>query len=219
MADTTPKEAKISLKVMVHKAKNRAIYAEADSSFVDILFSFMTLPLATLVRVLGKCPDHKVQALWSLKNLYQSLTDLPANYLATDESKHMLLNPRSSSYDICRKLKIKIDDTEPLNYFICCRNFICTRRIGAQFSIHNIAKCSYCGSLMSKEIRSEDVVTNTGGGCGVFVSDVTTFILTEDLRVFPNATGVSIQLLCDFGISDASQLEERNLDVGLEQVT
>ncbi|PWA88817.1 hypothetical protein CTI12_AA117060 [Artemisia annua] len=215
MADTTPKEAKISLKVMVHKAKNRAIYAEADSSFVDILFSFMTLPLATIVRILGKCSDQKVEVLGSLKNLYQSLTDLPANYLATDESKHMLLNPRSSSYDICKKLKINIDDTDPPKFFIS--SLACIKCHGAYFSLCNLARCSYCRNLMTWEIKNEDPVTDTGDDGGVFVSDVTTFIVTEDLRVFPNATGVSIQLLCDFGISDASQLEVRNLDVGLEQ--
>ncbi|GJW79419.1 hypothetical protein Tco_0143394 [Tanacetum coccineum] len=213
MADTTPKVPKISLKVMVHKAKNRAIYAVADSSFVDILFSFMTLPLGTIVKILGKCTDQKVQALGSLKNLYQSLTDLPANYLVTVESKHMLLNPRSSSYDISKKLKIKVDDIDPPKFFF---NLVCIKHHGAYFSPCNLARCSYCGNLMTGEFKNEDPVTDTSSG-GVFVSDVTTFIITEDLRVFPNATGVSIQLLCDFGISNASQLDERNLDVGLEQ--
>ncbi|GKA67094.1 hypothetical protein Tco_0766902 [Tanacetum coccineum] len=215
MADTTPKEPKISLKVMVHKAKNRAIYAVVDSSFVDILFSFMTLPLGTIVKILGKCTDQKVQALGSLKNLYQSLTDLPANYLVTAESKHMLLNPRSSSYDISKKLKIKVDDTDPPKFFV---NLACIKHHGAYFSPCNLARCSYCGNLMTREFKNEDPITDTRGGGGVFVSDVTTFIITKDLRVFPNATGVSIQLLCDFGISDASQLDERNLDVGLEQI-
>ncbi|GKC41994.1 hypothetical protein Tco_1059716 [Tanacetum coccineum] len=96
MAATTPNEAKISLKLMVHKEKKRVIFAEADNHFVDILFSFMALPLGTIVRLLEKIPDQKVKALGSLQNLYQSLIDLPENTLSTEESKLMMLNPRSS---------------------------------------------------------------------------------------------------------------------------
>lgn len=211
MADTTPKKATVSLKVMVHKAKNRVIYAEADSSFVDILFSFMTLPLGTIVKILGKCPDPKVEALGSLKNLHQSLTDLHANYLETDEKKHMLLNPRSSSYDICKKLKLNIDNTDPSMLFTCP---VCPLGTIPYFSTYITAGCVHCGRVMTREL---EIYTNTGGG-GVFVSDVTTFIVTEDLRVFPNASGVSIQLLCDSGILDASQIEERSYDFGIEQI-
>ncbi|KAJ0540825.1 hypothetical protein HanRHA438_Chr09g0377631 [Helianthus annuus] len=40
-------------------------------SFVDILFSFMTLPVGTIVKMLGKHPDAKFEALGSLNNLYQ----------------------------------------------------------------------------------------------------------------------------------------------------
>nr|GEU43703.1 hypothetical protein [Tanacetum cinerariifolium] len=212
MADTTPKEAKISIKVMVHKAKNRAIYAEADSSFVDILLSFLTLPLTTIVKILGKCPDQKVQALGSLKNLCQSLTDLPTSYLSADESKDMLLDARSSSYYICRKLKINIDDTDPPKFLTCPAHYR-----GPYFSTYNTARCCHCGKMMTLDLEIGHPSIDTIGD-GVFVSDVTTFIVTEDLRVLPNASGVSIQLLCDSGILDASQIEERSYDFGIEQI-
>ncbi|MFS7915144.1 hypothetical protein Hanom_Chr02g00161851 [Helianthus anomalus] len=44
MAATTSNEAKVSIKVIVDKLNKRVVYAEADYTFVDILFSFMTLP-------------------------------------------------------------------------------------------------------------------------------------------------------------------------------
>ncbi|GKC46502.1 GRAM domain family protein [Tanacetum coccineum] len=111
MAATTPNEAKISLKLMVHKEKKRVIFAEADNHFVDILFSFMALPLGTIVRLLEKIPDQKVKALGSLQTF------------------------------------------------------------------------------------------------------------TDDLRVMPNNPSFSIKLLCDAGVTDASQLEERTFDVVHDQVT
>ena len=53
---------------------------------------------------------------------------------------------------------------------------------------------------------------------GVFVPSLTTFIVTDDLRVMPNTLYSSVRLLCDLGITDASQLEERTFDIGREQV-
>ncbi|PWA88814.1 hypothetical protein CTI12_AA117030 [Artemisia annua] len=183
MAATTGNEAKISLKILVHKKKNRVLFAEAGSDFVDILFSFMTLPLGTIVRILEKRHDEKMEPLGSLKNLYRSLVDLPVKHLASEESKFMMLNPRSSLYDHCRKLKLIIDDTEPIRHFMCpdcdCTNY------GAYFSACNLAKCRHCGKLMNSEIKLKSS-TKKGSDLingSVFVSDVTTFIVTDDLRV------------------------------------
>ena len=99
-------EDKISLKLMVQKEKNKVAFAEADCTFVDTLFNIMTLPMAAIVRLLGKCPDQNLQALGSLENLYQGLMDLPVCYFSNEESKIMMLNPRTSAYNRCRKLKI-----------------------------------------------------------------------------------------------------------------
>lgn len=139
-------EAIISIKLMVHKAKNKVIFAEADSDFVDILFSFMTLPLGTIIRILGKCPDEKVEVLPSLKNLNASLVDLPNRYVSTEEGKHMMLNPRSTSYDHYRKLKDNIDDIDPPKYYIC-QKLDCDL-----FSNCDLAKCNDCRSVMYREI-------------------------------------------------------------------
>ncbi|XP_076925733.1 uncharacterized protein LOC143588669 [Bidens hawaiensis] len=119
MAETTTNEAKISIKVFVDKVKKRVVYAEADHTFVDILFSFMTLPLETIVSLLEKHPDTKLDPLGSLNNLYQSLKDFPECYFATKECKFMHLNPRSLSYGHCGELKLEIDDTKPVKWFIC----------------------------------------------------------------------------------------------------
>lgn len=94
-AATTANGTKLSLKLMVHKEKKRVIFAEADANFVEFLFSFMTMPLGTIIRLLEqKFPDEKVKALGSVTNLYQSLLDLHETYFS---SKSMLLSPRSSS--------------------------------------------------------------------------------------------------------------------------
>ncbi|MFS7915139.1 hypothetical protein Hanom_Chr02g00161801 [Helianthus anomalus] len=87
MAATTSNEAKVSIKVIVDKVNKRVVYAEADYTFVDILFSLMTLPMGTIVRLLGKLDDKNFEALGSLNNLYQSLKDFPECYISSEESK------------------------------------------------------------------------------------------------------------------------------------
>lgn len=42
-------EVKFSLKVMINKEKTKVLFAESDSDFVDVLLSFLTLPLGSIV--------------------------------------------------------------------------------------------------------------------------------------------------------------------------
>ncbi|KAJ9550993.1 hypothetical protein OSB04_015038 [Centaurea solstitialis] len=210
-------ENKISLKLMVHKEKLKVAFAEADYTFVDTLFSIMTWPMATIVRVLDKCPDQNLQALGSLKNLYQSLEELPASYFSNEDSKFMMLNPTTSAYDLCRNLKLNIDDSEPTKCFIC-QNSNCSENRGIYFSNSSVARCPSCSKLMNREIHSTNSVSRIFDDPGMFVPSLTTFIVTDDLRVMPNTLYSSVRLLCDLGITDASQLEERTFDIGREQM-
>ncbi|KAM0003141.1 hypothetical protein Hdeb2414_s0017g00502961 [Helianthus debilis subsp. tardiflorus] len=206
-------ESKISIKVYVDKVKKRVVYAEADYTFVDILFSFMTLPIGTIVKILGKHADTKFEVLGSLNNLYKSLKDFPECYLATEECKFLLLNPRNLAHDLCRNLKLKLDDTdEPIKYFVCPKCRYSTKL----YSLCDRAKCSKCSELMNKHISRDHNVASGGGG--VFVSDISTFIVTDDFSVMPYTASVSFRLLVDLGITDTNQLEERKLDLGREQM-
>ncbi|ONK71750.1 uncharacterized protein A4U43_C04F11980 [Asparagus officinalis] len=51
MADNNKK---LPVKLMVDKEKNRVAFAESHHKFVDILFSFLTVPVATIIRISGK---------------------------------------------------------------------------------------------------------------------------------------------------------------------
>ncbi|KAJ0705931.1 hypothetical protein HanLR1_Chr09g0301031 [Helianthus annuus] len=212
MAATTNNEAKVSIKVIVDKVNKRVVYAEADYTFVDILFSFMTLPLGTIVRLLGKLDDKKFEAMGSLNNLYQSLKDFPECYLSSEECKSMLLNPRSLLYEECRKLKVKIDDTEPVKYFRCASCF----KYSQVYSTCNKAKCRICNKLMDQEFSTSNYNDCFGGA--VFVSDIVTFIVTEDLCVMPYSSANSIRLLTKVGITNTSSLEDIKLDMDCKQM-
>ncbi|XP_076935936.1 uncharacterized protein LOC143602838 [Bidens hawaiensis] len=212
MADANAVEAKISIKVIIDKVNKRAVYAEADHTFVDILLGFITLPLGTIVRILGKHDDKKFEVLGSLNNMYQSLNDIPECYLATEGCKYMLLNPGSISYDHCKNLKLKIDDTEPMKYLLC---FNCSYLYHDR--MFQFDECKICGSFLSLLCKYFTNVS-VGGSGSVFVSEIATFIVTDDFSVMPSTTAGSIQLLTDLGITDMSHLEEMKLDMGWQQM-
>ncbi|KAI3701649.1 hypothetical protein L6452_26882 [Arctium lappa] len=208
-------EDKLSLKVLVHKEKRKVIFAEADGNFVNTLFSIMGLPLGTIVRVLEKSSDKNLKALGSLRNLYQSLMELPADCFFNEESKFMMLNPRTSLYDSCRNLKLNIDDTEPTKYFVC-ENEGCNLPSASYFSTCSVARCRHCRKLMTREIEYADKYI--GRYDGVFVQNAVTFIVTDDLHVMPNTLGSSLGLLFDLGFTDASHVEEKTIDIGCEEM-
>ncbi|KAD4179865.1 hypothetical protein E3N88_28456 [Mikania micrantha] len=193
---------------MVHKDEKRVIFAEADSNFVDTLFSIMTLPLATIVRLLHKVPDEKLKPIGSLSNLYQSLLDLSTNCFSSEENKWLMLNPKTVAHDTCRKLKLNINDEEPTEYYTC-EDIDCSRRNGARFSTCNLARCIYCGKMMNKRINYEDTTVVDNGCSGVFASDLTSFMVTDDLRVISNSPGSMVQFLCEVGIPAYARNDER----------
>ncbi|KAJ0705937.1 hypothetical protein HanLR1_Chr09g0301091 [Helianthus annuus] len=196
MAAIEENEAKISVIVIVDKVNKRVVYAEADYTFVDILFSFMTLPLGTIVRILGKVDDKKFEGLGSLNNLYQSLKDFPDCYLSSAKCKPILLNPMSLSYYHCGKLKLKIDDTQPLNYFGCTQDSMCIPSLTSNIERYHRFRVAGC----------------------VFVSDIATIIISDNLCVEPYTSESGIRLLTDCGITDTSYLEERKLDMCSNEV-
>ncbi|XP_076884098.1 uncharacterized protein LOC143533120 [Bidens hawaiensis] len=217
MADTKTNNTKISIKVFVDKLKKRVVYAEADYTFVDILFSFMTLPLGTIVRLLGKHDDTKLDPLGSLKNLYRSLNDLPESYFATEDCKYMLLNPRSLAYHQCRKLQLRIDDTEPMTMrHFECRHIKIMRYINGLCKDFDSEYCIFCGRWLELIVLSGDTDDCVGGGG--FVSDIANFIITDDLCVEPSSSATSIRLLKDLGITDMNHLEETRLEMSSYQM-
>ena len=40
----------LSLKIIVEKRKNQVVFVESNKDFIDVLFSFMTIPIGTIAR-------------------------------------------------------------------------------------------------------------------------------------------------------------------------
>ncbi|KAL3845130.1 hypothetical protein ACJIZ3_002533 [Penstemon smallii] len=179
-----------SMKVLLNKEKNKVLFAEVDGYLADILISFLTLPLGTIMRLLTKQFAGRAPVIGSLNTLYKGLGNLDTNYFWTEAGKLMLLNPNNPFEGDLQKLKINIDDTPPTKYFIC-QNWNCTWDNLGNVSVnmyHGTGKC-VCGHSMNREIRFLSTDSNQVGAAGAFTSEAASFIITDDLRIVPNLIG------------------------------
>ncbi|KAK1398297.1 hypothetical protein POM88_008160 [Heracleum sosnowskyi] len=214
------KEVDIPVKLVIDKEKERVVFAEADGDFADILFSFLTLPMGTIVRLLANHSDQSEAEQLNIGNfntLSRSVRNLDAKYFVTDVSKDLLANTKNFAEYQCQRLKINIDDTEPADYFIC-PNLGCT--VDQDFpslSTCNVAKCRQCREYLNMPIRYEDEYPRESND-GVFFAQTASFIVTDDLNVFPNTVGSVLEILDTAGISDFGVLEETTVQFGSHEI-
>ncbi|XP_042488174.1 uncharacterized protein LOC122068390 [Macadamia integrifolia] len=209
----------ISLKVHIDKEKNRVVMAEADGDFVDILLSFLTLPMGTIVRLINKQPQPAT--IGSLTTLYKEVENLEKQQLLqTQLCKSMLLHPRNPSENVCRKVKLNVDDSEPTKYYICA-NWKCSRReSGGLYTTFKNLKCK-CGKMMDNDdirMQIEDETARLEGDGGVFVCRTNKFMVTDDLQVDPISTATILTLLRKLELKDMSSLQETTLIIGPEEI-
>lgn len=146
-------EGTVSLKIFVDKVKNCVVLAESDKHFVDILISFLTLPMETIVRILGKQSPEPAR-IGCLTNLYESVENLSTEVLWTEFCKHMLLQPINIWESYLRNLKVNVDDSQPVEFFKCSELDWCSSN-----SVSNCinSRCIYGHLMTSKELQKSDV--------------------------------------------------------------
>ncbi|KAJ0021634.1 hypothetical protein Pint_32638 [Pistacia integerrima] len=213
-------EAKaISLKALVDKANNRVIFVESDEDFTDVLFSFLTMPMGTIIRLISNHNQPPTVGMGCMHNLYESIKNLDMQRFRTEACKTMLLCPRNGAAPQNKRLKLQIDDGELPRYFVCDIN--CTFSGHKLLSLYPNADCE-CGRLMDKTIKlSEKTVKKLvfdARDRGVFVKGLTHFIISDELQVKPSSTEASLSLLSKIGLMDCSAIEEYNIDIGVDEV-
>ncbi|XP_051229608.1 uncharacterized protein [Lolium perenne] len=110
-------EPTVAVKLFIDKEKKRVLYAESSTEFVDVLFSFLTLPLGRIVRLLGKRSQ-----VGCLDELYKSVESLSEDHFQTKACKAMLLSPCNAAAAHCSQLKVKVDDS---NRMYRCKEASC----------------------------------------------------------------------------------------------
>lgn len=188
---TMASEAKIYVKFFADKDENRVVFAEANKDFLDTLFSFLTLPLSTVIELIN---DSSV--LESMTNIYKSVKSLDDKHLQTEACKNMLLRP------LCEDLKLNIGDANPIRFYHCSEN--------------DCMNSWWKREEDSGRKREED--SGRDGG-GVVKGGEPTFIIMDDLSVTPASVASTATLLQKLGIKNKNKLEERHLFLGKNEIS
>jgi len=109
----------ISLRILIDEEKNKVLFAQGGKDFMDIMLSFLTFPLATIAKLVNTPSNIEKVSFGSISTLYESVANLEEQQFWTPVCKKMLLQPKNSMEEYCRKLKHNIDVSEETKFLIC----------------------------------------------------------------------------------------------------
>ncbi|XP_042459300.1 uncharacterized protein LOC122042954 [Zingiber officinale] len=192
---------KLSLKLLIDTAAQKVLFAEAGKEVVDFLFSLLSFPLGSIVKLLSK---DRMEG--SIGNLYKSIQELDDSYLQNSKGKSILLNPIHSPSP---SLLLPGPSSSSKNVYFHCGNrnysgcYECVSKV-------NGALCPHCKNKMSKQMtyveggeKDDNVDPNVG-----FVKGVVTYTIMDDLTVTPMSSISSITLLGTGGVGDLLAVDE-----------
>ncbi|KAI5010184.1 hypothetical protein ZWY2020_012321 [Hordeum vulgare] len=193
----------VAVKLFIDKEKRRVLFAESDKEFVDVLFSFLTMPLGRIVRLFDKQSQ-----VGCLDELYKSVESLGEGHFRAKACKSMLLAPLNAAASHCRRLQVKVDDSNPM-YMYSCKKERCAY---LTYSSVPDAVCG-CGNVVQyfgewAEWKGTAAVGDSNDD-GVFVIGGSKFIITDDLQVSLASTRVMFCLFDQFGMPGNGSIEEK----------
>ncbi|XP_020577810.1 uncharacterized protein LOC110022975 [Phalaenopsis equestris] len=205
--------SKITLKLLIDARSNKVLFGEAGKEFIDFLFSLLTLPLGSVIKLLSP-----PKMIGSIGKLYQSVENLSDTYLFANSDKSTLLQPKVSTFNVASPLLLGAEPVTEQKYYICTS---CDDRITNKSNI----MCPHCKRVMSDEIEFVAPYMNHSRSSGVnkgqiakgFVKQVITYMITDDLEVTPISAISSVTLINRFSMNKDVQLEEKVVDIGMEE--
>ncbi|XP_076961053.1 uncharacterized protein LOC143637582 [Bidens hawaiensis] len=204
----------LTLKLLIDKKDKHLLFAEAGKDFVDFPFSLLVLPVGTVMGILDKR-----ETIGGLSKVYKSISNLNNDYLQSNETKDVLLKPKSMLPLFSDKVPLpneafESESTYPTVLYTCINGC----NIGRTMHTHSIAsgKCTYCRTELSATKNPYDlkpIVNANGGG---FVKGPVTYMVMDDLVVspMPTTTFAGMNLFNKFNIKDLDSLEEKIVRIG-----
>ncbi|GKV28511.1 hypothetical protein SLEP1_g37555 [Rubroshorea leprosula] len=205
MADTT---AKVSLRLLVDKKAEKVLFAEANKDFVDFLFNLLSLPIGTVIRLLSK---HGM--VGCLGNLYESVETLNDTYMQASQAKDSLLKPEFFASGEAVPLLLPNIQTATSTKFYKCPS------CGVHAAYDPTATCPRCGRLINSLMTFVESPKNPFSPVnqGGFVKGVVTYMVMDNLEVKPMSTITGISMLNRFNVKEIGSLEDRVVDLGMDQ--
>ncbi|KAK8510270.1 hypothetical protein V6N13_103862 [Hibiscus sabdariffa] len=218
---TTTTATEVSLKLLIDKIGQRVLCAEADKDFVDFLFNILLLPVGTVTRLLTK-----EAMVGSLGNLYQSVENFRHPYILPTADKFTLLNPKCSP-TVATNVPLllpNVQSSTPQGFYRCSHGHgaYSSGSCCVYYTNDPRSTCPSCSRLMnspatfvspSKKVSTPSSAADDGG----YVRGVVTYTIMDDLTVAPMSTISSIVMLSKFNVKQVDALEERVVNVGINE--
>ncbi|TYH00232.1 hypothetical protein ES288_A10G258100v1 [Gossypium darwinii] len=191
--------------LLIDTKGQRVLYVEAPD-FVDFLFNILLLHVVTVMRLLAK-----EDMVGCLANLYESVENLGDTYFQPTTNKDTLLKPNCSS---------SLAANVPRFIYWCSYNY--GSHCGKYYANDPTSKCPPCTNAMnspasfvnpSNKVSTSSSDANEGG----YVKGVVTYTIMDDLTVTPMSTISSITMLNKFNVQQVDALEEKVVDVGINE--
>ncbi|CAL2272036.1 unnamed protein product [Prunus armeniaca] len=206
----------VSLKLLIDTNGRKVLFAEASKDVVDFLFSLLSLPVGTVIRLLSK--DGMVG---SMGKLYESVENLNNTYLQPNLDKDTLLKPKTpvaAGANILPLLTNNINvDSNSKQFYMCSYCNPC--HISDVFG----TPCPNCYSSISTTVTyvspqaSSSMVVATSGSEGGYVKGVVTYMVMDNLEVKPMTTISSIAVLNQFNVKDVGALQKKVVHLGMQE--
>ena len=219
-------ETNVSLKLLIDRESQRVLFAEAGKEFIDFLFHSLALPIGTFVPLFEK---QGIQG--SFGNIYESIENLGSINLQPGVSKDTLLKPNVHISDGggtgLPLLLQNVGSSSSSSSLASTKLYSCARDNGpcdAYVAYDFSAICPSCGDVMNHEKYMVDpptpsaTKTSSSSTERGYVKELVTFMVTDDLVVKPTSTISTITLLNKFNVQEFGALEEKVVNLGVDEV-
>ncbi|KAL3828503.1 hypothetical protein ACJIZ3_017305 [Penstemon smallii] len=204
-------ESKVSLKLLINSQTKKVLFAEANKDCVDFLFHILSLPTASVIRLLRE----RQGMVGSLQNLYESLENLNETYIQPNQNKDALLKPMTTDVASSEVPLLLLENATNQKLFYRCG--YCN---SYAYSDDSRAVCTACKRNMSSVMTyvAPPPVPKASSESGI-VKGVVTYMVMDDLVVKPMSTISSLTLLNKFNVKEVGILQEKVVDVSMDEVS
>lgn len=161
----------MTIKLLLDRKARKVLFAEGGKDVVDFIFTFLALPVGTVIKLLSQDP-----IAGSIIDLYKSVEALSTTYIE-EEGKNFLLGPKIASSPRYNKQPLLLEHISSTgdSPIYTCPNYHCNN----YYSEVSGTTCGYCSIGMTSKMIYVAPTANVGtvsGGEEGFVKGVVTYM-------------------------------------------
>lgn len=200
----------MTVKLVVSKSKKIVCYAEAKEDFVDVLLSFLTVPLGHILK-----QRHDGPPKGCIYQLYDSVVHLDDKHcLKSSRHKELLVSPRlAPGFGYENHDLLGIEEASHPTYFVR-QNFKDNNTV-----LHTKQPCCVCSVLTPWDPKSNSgsKVGEKSSGTTGFLRGPIAFTVTDSLIVRPISPVLGLSVLRELEVP-LGDIEEKVVHVGKQEV-